>query len=55
MGIGTSKLQPFDALLMNQLGEILGGPMKEDFIIAHLHHCCTHCGEYIHNGKRWYV
>jgi len=54
-GVGTARLQPFDAQLMNQLGEVLGGLMKEDFIIAHLHHCCTHCGNYITNGPRYFV
>eukprot|EP00976_Prorocentrum_cordatum_P090853 1188279-Prorocentrum_minimum.AAC.6 len=54
-GVGTSKLEPFDASLMEQLGEVLGGLMKEDFIIAHLHHCCTHCGSYIHGGRRYFA
>lgn len=36
-----------DEQLMDKLGEILGGNMKEDFIVAHLQEVCTFCRGHI--------
>ncbi|GLJ24283.1 hypothetical protein SUGI_0463290 [Cryptomeria japonica] len=44
----TSK----DALLMKKLGDSIH-PMKEDFIMVHLQHACTHCCLFIVSSKRW--
>ncbi|XP_024009095.1 histone acetyltransferase HAC12 isoform X2 [Eutrema salsugineum] len=44
----TSK----DLLLMHKLGETIY-PMKEDFIMVHLQHCCTHCCTLMVTGNRW--
>eukprot|EP00850_Spirogloea_muscicola_P002020 SM000007S20980 [mRNA] locus=s7:1471294:1479028:+ [translate_table: standard] len=42
-----------DLQLMHKLGESIL-PMKEDFIMVHLHHCCTHCRNFITSGFRYY-
>ena len=39
-----------DEILMNKLGEVLGGNMKEDFIVVHLAECCNFCRTYVHHG-----
>ncbi|XVF26446.1 hypothetical protein REPUB_Repub14bG0017500 [Reevesia pubescens] len=41
-----------DLLLMHKLGETIC-PMKEDFIMVHLQHCCTHCCILMVSGNLW--
>ncbi|XP_076956534.1 histone acetyltransferase HAC1-like isoform X2 [Bidens hawaiensis] len=41
-----------DLLLMRKLGESIS-PMKEDFIMVHLQHACTHCCILMVSGNRW--
>lgn len=38
--------------LFSQLGEAIG-PMKEDFIMVHMHPTCSHCRDFIMFGNRW--
>ncbi|XP_019426549.1 PREDICTED: histone acetyltransferase HAC1-like isoform X2 [Lupinus angustifolius] len=41
-----------DLILMHKLGETIS-PMKEDFIMVHLQHACTHCCILMVSGNRW--
>ncbi|KAJ7544850.1 hypothetical protein O6H91_09G096200 [Diphasiastrum complanatum] len=41
-----------DLQLMHKLGESIL-PMKEDFIMVHMQHVCTHCCLFIVGGHRW--
>ncbi|KAK7325353.1 hypothetical protein VNO77_29515 [Canavalia gladiata] len=41
-----------DLLLMHKLGETIC-PMKEDFIMVHLQHACTHCCILMVSGDGW--
>jgi len=41
-----------DTQLMHKLGESIF-PMKEDFIMVHMHHACSHCRLFIVSGRRW--
>ncbi|KAI3726595.1 hypothetical protein L1987_66393 [Smallanthus sonchifolius] len=41
-----------DELLMRRLGGSIS-PMKEDFIMVHLQHACTHCCILMVSGNRW--
>ncbi|KAL2466281.1 Histone acetyltransferase HAC1 [Abeliophyllum distichum] len=41
-----------DLLLMHKLGEMIR-PMKEDFIMVHLQHACTHCCNVMVSGNSW--
>uniref|UniRef100_A0A7N0TWK9 histone acetyltransferase n=1 Tax=Kalanchoe fedtschenkoi TaxID=63787 RepID=A0A7N0TWK9_KALFE len=41
-----------DLLLMHKLGETIS-PMKEDFIMVHLQHGCSHCCILMVSGNRW--
>ncbi|XP_042009442.1 histone acetyltransferase HAC1-like [Salvia splendens] len=41
-----------DLMLMHRLGDSITS-MKEDFIMVHLQHSCTHCCILIVSGKRW--
>ncbi|XP_047171125.1 histone acetyltransferase HAC1-like isoform X1 [Vigna umbellata] len=41
-----------DLLLMHKLGETIS-PMKEDFIMVHLQHACSHCCILMVSGNRW--
>ncbi len=38
--------------ILMQLGESIL-PMKEDFIMVHMHHACSHCRLFIVTGCRW--
>ncbi|XP_047316063.1 histone acetyltransferase HAC1-like [Impatiens glandulifera] len=41
-----------DLILMHKLGETIS-PMKEDFIMVHLQHSCSHCCILMVDGNRW--
>jgi E1A/CREB-binding protein len=46
-GVGTGSI---DELLMSKLGEILGGNMREDFIVVHMSEVCTFCRTHVTEG-----
>ncbi|KAG7600692.1 Zinc finger FYVE/PHD-type [Arabidopsis suecica] len=48
LSVNASK----DQLLMQKLGETIC-PLKEDFIMVHLQHCCKHCSTLMVSGNRW--
>ncbi len=35
---------------MGRLGEILGGNMREDFIVVHMREVCTFCRNHVLSG-----
>ncbi|CAI7931929.1 unnamed protein product, partial [Closterium sp. NIES-54] len=41
-----------DKQLMSKLGSTIL-QMKEDFIMVHMHYCCSHCKNFIITGNRW--
>ncbi|XP_051151821.1 histone acetyltransferase HAC1-like isoform X2 [Andrographis paniculata] len=41
-----------DLMLMHKLGETIS-PMREDFIMVHLQHSCSHCCILMVSGKHW--
>lgn len=41
-----------DAQLMARLGETLG-PMRQDFLVAHLRPCCSFCRKYHDDADYW--
>lgn len=43
-----------DEQLMSRLGEVLGGNMKEDFIVVHLQEVCTFCRTHVLGGQSIY-
>ncbi|KAK1355332.1 Histone acetyltransferase [Heracleum sosnowskyi] len=42
-----------DLMLMHKLGETIS-PMKEDFIMVHLQHSCSHCCILMTSGNCWF-
>ncbi len=36
---------------MERLGEVLGGNMKEDFIVVHMQEVCTFCRRHVLGGN----
>eukprot|EP00798_Chlamydomonas_sp_ICE-L_P008174 gene8174-1430_t len=50
---GSSHGTPNEQL-MARLGEILGGPMREDFIVAHLKEVCSFCRGHVNGGGTAY-
>ncbi|KAJ0733289.1 putative histone acetyltransferase chromatin regulator PHD family [Helianthus annuus] len=46
------QIRQEDLLLMHRLGDSIS-PMKEDFIMVHLQHACTHCCILMVSGNRW--
>ncbi|CAM8877032.1 unnamed protein product [Rhodiola kirilowii] len=41
-----------DAFLIHEIGKAIS-PIKEQFIMVHLHHACTHCCMFIISGNCW--
>jgi hypothetical protein len=39
-----------DEALLSRLGEILGGNMKEDFMVVHLQEPCSFCRTHVHGN-----
>lgn len=39
-----------DEALLSRLGEILGGNMKEDFMVVHLQETCSFCRTHVHGN-----
>jgi E1A/CREB-binding protein len=42
--------QSTDEALLSRLGEILGGNMKEDFMVVHLQEPCSFCRKHVAGG-----
>jgi hypothetical protein len=40
-----------DEALLSRLGEILGGNMKEDFMVVHLQEPCSFCRTHVHGNS----
>ncbi|XP_027357155.1 uncharacterized protein LOC113866525 [Abrus precatorius] len=51
--VNPSKATAKNILVMQKLGQTIL-PVKEDFIVIHLHYVCIHCHEVIGSGKRWF-
>jgi len=51
---GGGGPESIDEQLMEKLGEILGGNMKDDFIVVHLQEVCTFCRRHIRSNTPIY-
>jgi E1A/CREB-binding protein len=51
---GNAGPESIDEQLMEKLGEILGGNMKDDFIVVHLQEVCTFCRRHVRSNQPIY-